>query len=61
MISRGYIRKHKYDTSYNCLARRAAKNNNILNRIVRRGSVAWRIGMYGEVLNHKLNHTVSCI
>ena len=43
-----YIQQHQYDTSYRCLARRAAKTNNILNRIVRRGSAGRRVCMYGE-------------
>lgn len=48
VLFRSYILKHKYETSYGCLARRAAKTNNALNRFVRRGSVARRVCAYGE-------------
>ena len=47
LLCRGIIRRHGYDTSYNCLARRAAKSNNFWNRTIRRGSVARRCLMYG--------------
>ena len=42
-----YIRKHGYETSYSCLAKRAAKTNNVWNRIVRKGCKARRICMFG--------------
>lgn len=41
------IRKHGYETSYSCLAKRAAKTNNVWNRIVRKGCKARRICMFG--------------
>ena len=44
---RGFILRNKYDTSYICLARRAAKSNNIWNRLVRKGSSLRRVCMYG--------------
>lgn len=47
VVFRRFIQQHKYDTSYNCLARRAAKTNNIWNRIVRQGSTMRRCSMYG--------------
>ena len=43
-----YIRKHGYETSYSCLAKRAAKTNNVWNRIVRKGCKARRLCMFGE-------------
>lgn len=46
---RSWILKHKYDTSYSCLARRAAKTNNFWNRLVRRGSPLRRCFMYGLI------------
>ena len=55
---RGYIRSHRYDTSYNCLARRAARTNNVWNRIIRRGSVARRISVYGAL---QLGYTLICL
>ncbi|MEW5316845.1 MAG: hypothetical protein WDW38_008190 [Sanguina aurantia] len=42
-----FIRAGGYDTSYASLARRAAKKNNILNRVVRRGSALRRVAVYG--------------
>jgi len=39
VLMRGFILAHGYETSYTCLARRAAKTNNIWNRLVRRGSI----------------------
>jgi hypothetical protein len=47
---RGFIQRHKYQTSYSVLAKRAAKQNNVWNRIVRRGRPARRICMFGESL-----------
>ncbi|KAI8469372.1 MAG: hypothetical protein J3K34DRAFT_522153 [Monoraphidium minutum] len=47
ILLRGFIKRGGYDTSYNCLARRAAKHDNIWNRLVRRGSIARRVSMYG--------------
>ena len=43
-----YIKKHGYETSYSCLAKRAAKTNNIWNRIVRKGCKARRLCMFGK-------------
>ena len=57
MLMRGYILRHGYETSYTCLARRAAKSNNIWNRLVRRGSITRRICMYGLL---QLAFTVIC-
>ena len=48
VVFRGFILRNGYDTSYMCLARRAAKSNNIWNRLVRRGSTLRRISMYGR-------------
>ena len=45
---RSFILKHKFETSYSTLAKRAAKSNNFWNRLVRRGSKARRVAMYGE-------------
>lgn len=47
LLCRRLIVQHGYETSYSCLARRAAKTNNFWNRLVRRGSVARRLAMYG--------------
>eukprot|EP01024_Parvocaulis_polyphysoides_P022250 TRINITY_DN20640_c0_g1_i5.p2 TRINITY_DN20640_c0_g1~~TRINITY_DN20640_c0_g1_i5.p2 ORF type:complete len:282 (-),score=30.67 TRINITY_DN20640_c0_g1_i5:887-1732(-) len=44
---RDLILRKGYDTSYNTLARRAAKTNNFWNRFVRRGSLARRVALYG--------------
>ncbi|EIE25281.1 hypothetical protein COCSUDRAFT_40577 [Coccomyxa subellipsoidea C-169] len=49
VMCRQIIQKHGYDTSYNALARRAAKSNNVWNRLVRKGSIARRVCMYGLV------------
>ena len=46
---RPLIQSRGLDTSYNCLARRAARTNNIWNRLIRRGSVARRCAMYGAL------------
>ncbi len=43
-----YIKKHGYETSYSCLAKRAAKTNNVWNRIVRKGCKARRLCMFGK-------------
>jgi hypothetical protein len=53
-----FIKQNGYDTSYTCLARRAAKTNNIWNRLVRRGSITRRILMYGLL---QLVFTITCI
>ncbi len=42
------IRAGGYDTSYRALARRAARADNAFNRLVRRGSAARRVCMFGE-------------
>lgn len=47
MLLRRFILAHGYETSYTCLARRAAKTNNVWNRLVRRGSIGRRICVYG--------------
>jgi hypothetical protein len=44
---RGLILRGGYDTSYRCLARRAAKNNNVWNRMVRKGPPLRRCLAYG--------------
>ena len=49
VMCRRFILSRGYDTSYRCLARRAAKTNNWLNRFVRRGSVARRVCAYGAL------------
>ena len=49
MLARRFILTHGYETSYTCLARRAAKQNNVWNRLVRRGSVARRVCVYGAL------------
>lgn len=54
---RPYILQHGYETSYTCLARRAAKSNNIWNRLVRRGSIMRRVCVYGAL---QLAFTVIC-
>lgn len=45
---RSYIMKNKFETSYSTLAKRAAKSNNFWNRLVRKGSKARRVAVYGE-------------
>jgi hypothetical protein len=57
VLLRGFIIRHGYETSYTCLARRAAKTNNVWNRLVRRGSITRRICMYGAL---QLAFTVIC-
>jgi hypothetical protein len=57
MLMRGFIRRYGYETSYTCLARRAAKSNNFWNRLVRRGSIMRRISMYGAL---QLAFTIIC-
>jgi hypothetical protein len=49
VLLRGFILRHGFETSYTCLARRAAKTNNVWNRLVRRGSITRRICMYGAL------------
>jgi Protein of unknown function (DUF2838) len=49
VLCRQLILTRGFDTSYSCLARRAAKTNNVWNRLVRRGSVARRVCMYGAL------------
>ncbi|KAK9835776.1 hypothetical protein WJX74_007661 [Apatococcus lobatus] len=44
---RGIILRNKFETSYSTLAKRAAKSNNFWNRLVRKGSKARRVVMYG--------------
>lgn len=53
-----YIRKHGYETSYSCLAKRAAKTNNVWNRIVRKGCKARRLCMFGAI---QLVFTLGCL
>lgn len=48
-----FIKKHGYETSYSCLAKRAAKTNNVWNRIVRKGCKARRICMFGACLAYQ--------
>ena len=48
VFSRRFIKANGFDTSYSCLARRAAKTNNFWNRIVRKGSTLRRVFMFGE-------------
>lgn len=55
---RSFILRNGYDTSYNCLARRAAKTNNFWNRTIRRGSLPRRCFMYGLT---QLVFTVICL
>ena len=43
-----WIRANGYHTSYSSLAQRAKKNNNIWNRLVRKGRPARRVCMFGE-------------
>lgn len=49
VLLRRFILAHGYETSYTCLARRAAKTNNVWNRLVRRGSIGRRICVYGAL------------
>jgi hypothetical protein len=49
VLLRRFILAHGYETSYTCLARRAAKTNNVWNRLVRRGSTGRRICVYGAL------------
>ncbi|KAL3132667.1 hypothetical protein ABBQ32_009185 [Trebouxia sp. C0010 RCD-2024] len=53
-----FIKNHGYETSYSCLAKRAAKTNNVWNRIVRQGCKARRICMFGAI---QLVFTVGCL
>eukprot|EP00775_Hariotina_reticulata_P009226 gene9226-9391_t len=57
VLFRSFILRHGYDTSYTCLARRAAKTNNVWNRLVRKGSIMRRCAMYGAL---QLAFTVIC-
>lgn len=57
VLLRGFIVRNGYETSYTCLARRAAKTNNVWNRLVRRGSITRRICMYGAL---QLAFTIIC-
>ena len=43
-----FIKRHQYETSYSCLAKRAAKTNNVWNQLVRKGCKARRLCMFGE-------------
>lgn len=52
------IKKHGYETSYSCLAKRAAKTNNVWNRIVRKGCKARRLCMFGGI---QLVFTLACL
>lgn len=54
---RGFILRRGYETSYTCLARRAAKTNNFWNRLIRRGSALRRVSMYGAL---QLAYTLIC-
>lgn len=42
-----FIIQHKYETSYSCLAKRAAKINSPLGHFIRRGCKARRIFLFG--------------
>lgn len=53
-----YIKKHGCETSYSCLAKRAAKTNNVWNRIVRKGCKARRLCMFGGI---QLVFTLACL
>jgi hypothetical protein len=57
VLLRRFIIRNGYETSYTCLARRAAKTNNVWNRLVRRGSITRRICMYGAL---QLAFTIIC-
>jgi hypothetical protein len=57
VLFRSFILHNGYETSYICLARRAAKNNNFWNRLVRRGSTTRRLLLYGGL---QLLFTVIC-
>ncbi|WIA28892.1 hypothetical protein OEZ86_011416 [Tetradesmus obliquus] len=57
VLFRSFILRNGYETSYICLARRAAKNNNFWNRLVRRGSITRRLLVYGGL---QLLFTVIC-
>lgn len=46
---RPLILSRSLETSYTCLARRAARTNNFWNRLVRRGSIARRCAVYGAL------------
>lgn len=50
VVFRPLIRARRYDTSYSYLARRAKRGNNGLNNLVRSGSIARRITVYGELI-----------
>ncbi|KAF8072782.1 GPC1 [Scenedesmus sp. PABB004] len=58
VVWRSFILSHGYETSYTCLAARAAKTNNFWNRLVRRGSIARRCAVYGAL---QLAFTVLCL
>lgn len=47
MLCCAFIRRHKLDTSYRYLARRAKRANNMWARLVLRGSTARRLFWYG--------------
>lgn len=49
ILCRDLILRDGYDTSYRCLARRAAKNNNVWNRLVRKGGALRRCAAYGAL------------
>jgi hypothetical protein len=57
VLFRSFILRNGYETSYICLARRAAKHNNFWNRLVRRGSTTRRLLLYGGL---QLVFTVIC-
>jgi hypothetical protein len=57
VLFRSFILRRGYETSYTCLARRAAKTNNVWNRLVRKGSIMRRCAMYGAL---QLAFTVIC-
>ncbi|KAF6259276.1 hypothetical protein COO60DRAFT_1514094 [Scenedesmus sp. NREL 46B-D3] len=57
VLFRSFILGNGYETSYICLARRAAKNDNFWNRLVRRGSTTRRLLLYGGL---QLLFTVIC-
>jgi hypothetical protein len=58
VCSNKFIKQHHYQTSYSVLAKRAAKTNNVWNRLVRRGRPARRICMFGLI---QLVFTIGCL
>jgi hypothetical protein len=58
LLCRDFILRERYDTSYTCLARRAQKNDNVWNRIVRRGGALRRCAAYGAL---QLGFTVASV